>query len=1535
MRTPSRSRRPFTGLLALYFCLAGATALFSQDTWGTWYSGISSLAAAKQMALTSNRPLLVVAGVTNCAHCESLETKILHTTTLRNFARDNKIVLFECRDLQKLTDRLGNNYRDACGMNKTYPFSFLFKVNPGADLTKSEWTSLDPSQVTLLTVASGPYAGRNSGFNYAGVTSINGVYIENEANWKPSTYIAVLETFFPNQQWTTINPPTAPPLSGYENAIPLGTIPSLEHLPPTTGDWITTKANQLLTATAKEIWYTFTGDLGKRYVFSAKDIINANPGVDITFSLYESTLSNNIRVPVTPALKTVTTAGFDALDRGIQVDMPAGTTTDKVFFLRLAHNGSATLANMTYALKVHEAQRAPAPGAVTNPLWAGAVPGQWTMDRAAAEAKSLVDGKPVIYLFSGLLWCPYCVGMDHKVLQTPTFAAATTNAYLVALDNQYRLGTGPSLLRDNTTGGYLKTNAISDAVAAAKLADNIAVQNALALPTATLWGPTNTWKKIGYPTLVYCAPLATSTRATLNGLATIGRISGDYEAASVVAKLNDLTAIAASGFVENNTFASLSTQVLAKDSPANSRIGGSLIAADWWQFTVSPDMAATFTALGDNPPAGATITLTVYAEDGLTALKTTTGPANTALRLQFAPPLTAGGTFRLRVAATAANASFAYALTFAEASLSYKLAMTAPEIFVSRHQQEATVAVRITEQKANAQDIRFRYRVVAATDNALNELYFTAMDWLEVTVPHADKPDGQKNLTAAYLIPANISPWTGSRDFVIEIDAVAGGNCQVDGTASRTIVKVLATTIFAPRPAVTSFNLIKDVPVNGLVFPVCVGGTANNLLPLPANALPAGLQAVDRTADPDQPCIEIVGTPTTLDAVGKTTRLSLFTDIDNVDTLDVHFTVSAMPPSGAITAFAGYLTSNLDDNTAARAIRGDIVVENALAGRGGMLTVRVTTQDTAAPILFGPAPWSGYSPATGNLELNLVKGDGSSLLLHVGPDGAVGGFFTSPLAISYSIHAAARSSIPTEYTGYYTVALRELNEGDTYTFHGWLQVDVDATGLVTYQGELIDGTAIAPRTTYVTPNFSFDVKPGEKPDGELIFFQPLYWSEELGKFGGRLTGRLAIIPIADREGEGVNDAWISACYGDEVDNPVWEKSAPDFIYLDPCGTVFDSSRSVAAQVNLGSPSPYFYFNVLPTLPPAPAGMVIPNHILLEEDATIPAMAVAAEGILAAELSALTYAKNTGTFTGTINVLKTAAGSLEGELERTECVIRGVLTPITSDCCRETTNLAVGYGYFRHDGSTHVITLSAPAVQAADAPTLVDLEGQTGPDFNGVFQKGAVGLTINAPTRKVLRRETGLDETTTLFLHDWSGEEETTKAFTLATRRQEFTGLEDGKAESSLLAIPLQPADTLATFAVPDADGNVPAGAIAVQPGWNLLGIPWNVRPAADYVPEAGCMTYAAAQKTFVPATRLSAGDAMWIFVDDNDAPLNIPGLSPALPEPIPPMFTTGWHFVAAPGQGQGERWFWVDGQFTTTEPAAGAAWHGVWYFKAP
>ncbi|MDD4098872.1 MAG: hypothetical protein PHC30_08885, partial [Lentisphaeria bacterium] len=154
-------------------------------------------------------------------------------------------------------------------------------------------------------------------------------------------------------------------------------------------------------------------------------------------------------------------------------------------------------------------------------------------------------------------------------------------------------------------------------------------------------------------------------------------------------------------------------------------------------------------------------------------------------------------------------------------------------------------------------------------------------------------------------------------------------------------------------------------------------------------------------------------------------------------------------------------------------------------------------------------------------------------------------------------------------------------------------------------------------------------------------------------------------------------------------------------------------------------------------------------------------------------------------------------------------------------------------------------------------------------------------------------------------------------------------LEENKAESDILAIPLTPALAVATFAVPDANGEVPEGAIAVTSGWNLLGVPWNVRMAADYELERGRMTYdEAGGQALVPATSLSTGDAVWVFLEDGQQ-FVLYGETTA--PPAQPSSVPGWTFMANPGELQaGTRWFWAGSQFTT-EPPAQPEWQGVWF----
>lgn len=74
------------------------------------------------------------------------------------------------------------------------------------------------------------------------------------------------------------------------------------------------------------------------------------------------------------------------------------------------------------------------------PTWSGALPGEWTMDYAAATNAATQTGRPVFVLTTGMWWCPHCQGIEKNILTQPAWSnfVKEVGCYLVALDFPYR-----------------------------------------------------------------------------------------------------------------------------------------------------------------------------------------------------------------------------------------------------------------------------------------------------------------------------------------------------------------------------------------------------------------------------------------------------------------------------------------------------------------------------------------------------------------------------------------------------------------------------------------------------------------------------------------------------------------------------------------------------------------------------------------------------------------------------------------------------------------------------------------------------------------------------------------------------------------------------------------------------------------------------------------------------------------------------------------------------------------------------------------
>lgn len=113
------------------------------------------------------------------------------------------------------------------------------------------------------------------------------------------------------------------------------------------------------------------------------------------------------------------------------------------------------------------------------PAYSDVTPGTWTMNYDGVMEASKTDGRDVLVLFSGALWCPYCAAMETNVFSKAEWKTEVADKYLVLVDLERRNGNDPTLFRTQT---YLDYAQLSTEDAAAHLRTNYLLQNQYALP---------------------------------------------------------------------------------------------------------------------------------------------------------------------------------------------------------------------------------------------------------------------------------------------------------------------------------------------------------------------------------------------------------------------------------------------------------------------------------------------------------------------------------------------------------------------------------------------------------------------------------------------------------------------------------------------------------------------------------------------------------------------------------------------------------------------------------------------------------------------------------------------------------------------------------------------------------------------------------------------------------------------------------------------------------------------------------------------
>lgn len=126
----------------------------------------------------------------------------------------------------------------------------------------------------------------------------------------------------------------------------------------------------------------------------------------------------------------------------VEVAVPTGLKGGDEVLLELHSEGGGAPQTSRIAVV------APVPNGLANPWWIGERDaealgwGEWTMDIAAATGKVAAtegDAYTLVY-FSGLLWCPWCQGLEKGLLGTDAFKAwcVERKVALVVLDNPRR-----------------------------------------------------------------------------------------------------------------------------------------------------------------------------------------------------------------------------------------------------------------------------------------------------------------------------------------------------------------------------------------------------------------------------------------------------------------------------------------------------------------------------------------------------------------------------------------------------------------------------------------------------------------------------------------------------------------------------------------------------------------------------------------------------------------------------------------------------------------------------------------------------------------------------------------------------------------------------------------------------------------------------------------------------------------------------------------------------------------------------------------
>ena len=673
-------------------------------------------------------------------------------------------------------------------------------------------------------------------------------------------------------------------------------------------------------------------------------------------------------------------------------------------------------------------------------------------------------------------------------------------------------------------------------------------------------------------------------------------------------------------------------------------------------------------------------------------------------------------------------------------------------------------------------------------------------------------------------------------------------------------------------------------------------------------ALPAGLSYQIIAAAPSRGVsvsLMITGTPT--NAVTNHQVSLEIRDQANVlcDLLPVAFNVINL--TGTIADRDVYAGRICPDNSGVGAPLGSLSMSKNATGL--QLTLHSTSTAEALSALVN---WQGYDPAKDQYYLSFTWSTVNARIdLTLDTQGNGRGTFTAPSGEEQTVFFAPVTQNPANFSGTYNVALRPQPSPTPHAYDGfalgWLRLIVDTTGAGTYTGTLIDGTAFA-GTSAIT----------EEADGSgrMVFFAPLNWDNSLGRYQGRIAGQLAITPLPLRyePGAGFNDACVYDCT-----NAIWARTSTDKDAIQPCGTTYQTGKTLTEQAGLAGQGLDFLFEAQQALPANQT--VVPDLIFLAENSTSSALIPRNDNLLAAELTSFSINTNTGVVNGSLNVLSSAQTGQP--LQREAVQLRGILTPITSDCCSAGTDLFLGYGYFTWRDTPYAFRISAQSAIQNTVPVLKSLAGLAPATPIQPVEAAEVAVQIQSASKRVLYQRLHSSD---LFLADWSAAAEDYTELTVATGATwQFVALSQDKAPSAPLQVVIPRQTTLG--ASPDS------GDAAIPPGWNLIGIPADRHYIVIDNGGGTILAYAESASAYTSTNELVGGRAYWVFAPDNDYVATLSQMEQPTPSLV---IKPGWSFLALPTTPLPDHitvWYWNGSNFTLTPPSADPA-PGAWLHNA-